>query len=77
VTFRDGTMAARAGTAAWAQGRIELVFYSALEPNQIKACKEAFEKDNAAIELEFVLDSTGIVTAKVLAGKAKPQADVV
>jgi iron(III) transport system substrate-binding protein len=63
--------------AAMSQNRTELLVYSALEADQIKAYKEAFEKDNPAIELKFVRDSTGIVTAKLLAEKANPQADVV
>jgi iron(III) transport system substrate-binding protein len=63
--------------AAAAQGRTELLVYSALEADQIKAYKEAFEKDNPGVELKFVRDSTGIVTAKLMAEKANPQADVV
>lgn len=62
---------------ATAQGKTELLVYSALEADQIKAYKEAFESDHPAIELKFVRDSTGIVTAKLLAEKARPQADVV
>lgn len=63
--------------AALAQGKTELLVYSALEADQIKAYKEAFERENPAIDLKFVRDSTGIVTAKLLAEKANPQADVV
>lgn len=62
---------------AAAQGKTELLVYTALEADQIKAYKEAFEKTNPSIELKFVRDSTGIVTAKLLAEKANPQADVV
>lgn len=62
---------------AAAQGKTELLVYSALEADQIKVYKEAFEGDHPAIELKFVRDSTGIVTAKLLAEKARPQADVV
>lgn len=69
--------AAALAPMAMAQGRTELLVYSALEADQIKAYKEAFEKQNPAVELKFVRDSTGIVTAKLLAEKANPQADVV
>ncbi len=62
---------------AAAQARTELLVYSALEADQIKAYQTAFEKDHPEIELKFVRDSTGIVTAKLLAEKANPQADVV
>lgn len=63
--------------AATAQNKTELLVYTALEADQIKAYKEGFEKVNPNIELKFVRDSTGIVTAKLLAEKANPQADVV
>jgi len=66
-----------AAAASFAQTRTELLVYSALEADQIKLYKEAFEKDNPSVELKFVRDSTGIVTAKLLAEKANPQADVV
>src|SRR4249920_2878001 len=66
-----------AAGASFAQARTELLVYSALEADQIKLYKEAFEKDNPSVELKFVRDSTGIVTAKLLAEKANPQADVV
>ncbi|MBA4266187.1 MAG: putative 2-aminoethylphosphonate ABC transporter substrate-binding protein [Comamonadaceae bacterium] len=60
-----------------AQSKTELLVYSALEADQIKAYEEAFEKAHPNIDLKFVRDSTGIVTAKLLAEKANPQADVV
>ena len=62
---------------AAAQGKTELLVYTALEADQIKAYQDAFEKDHPNIALKFVRDSTGIVTAKLLAEKANPQADVV
>jgi iron(III) transport system substrate-binding protein len=60
-----------------AQDKRVLLVYSALEADQIKLYKEGFEKEHPGIELKFVRDSTGIVTAKLLAEKANPQADVV
>jgi iron(III) transport system substrate-binding protein len=59
--------------AASAQGRTELLVYTALEADQVQAYKAAFEKENPSVELKFVRDSTGIVTAKLLAEKANPQ----
>ena len=44
--------------AASAQGRTELLVYTALEADQVQAYKAAFEKDNPSIELKFVRDST-------------------
>lgn len=68
--------AALAATGAWAQ-KTELLVYTALETDQLKAYSESFNKTNPNIELKFVRDSTGVITAKLLAEKANPQADVV
>ncbi len=57
--------------------KTELLVYSALEADQIKAYKVGFEKVHPEIELKFVRDSTGIITARLLAEKANPQADVI
>lgn len=57
--------------------KTELLVYSALEADQIKAYKVSFEKAHPEIELKFVRDSTGIITARLLAEKANPQADVI
>ncbi|MFY0100167.1 extracellular solute-binding protein, partial [Acinetobacter baumannii] len=54
-----------------------LTVYTALEADQIKAYQAAFQKANPDIEIKWVRDSTGIVTAKLLAEKANPQADVI
>src|SRR5262245_52669812 len=57
--------------------KTQLTVYTALETDQIKAYQTAFEKANPTIEIVWVRDSTGIVTAKLLAEKANPKADVV
>jgi iron(III) transport system substrate-binding protein len=67
---------ALAAASAWAQ-KTELLVYTALETDQLKAYTESFNKTNPNIELKFVRDSTGVITAKVLAEKANPQADVI
>jgi iron(III) transport system substrate-binding protein len=61
---------------AWAQ-KTELLVYTALETDQIKAYETAFNKAYPDITLKWVRDSTGVITAKVLAEKANPQADIV
>jgi iron(III) transport system substrate-binding protein len=70
-----------AGAAAMfalgAQAQTKLTVYTALESDQLKAYKEAFEKDVKGIELVFVRDSTGVITAKLLAEKNNPRADIV
>ena len=64
-----------AGTAL-AQ-KTQLLVYTALETDQLKAYQEGFNKAYPDIELKWVRDSTGVITAKLLAEKANPQADVV
>jgi iron(III) transport system substrate-binding protein len=67
---------AAAAAPAWAQ-KTELLVYTALETDQLKAYTESFQKTNPNIDLKFVRDSTGVITAKVLAEKANPQADII
>ena len=54
-----------------------LTVYTALEADQLKAYQQKFEQDTPGVKLRWVRDSTGIITAKLLAEKANPQADVV
>ncbi len=63
-------------TAAWAQ-KTELLVYTALETDQLKAYSESFNKTYPDIELKYVRDSTGVITARLLAEKANPQADAI
>jgi iron(III) transport system substrate-binding protein len=67
---------AAAATGALAQ-KTELLVYTALETDQLKAYTESFNKTNPNIDLKFVRDSTGVITAKLLAEKANPQADAI
>ncbi len=62
--------------AALAQ-KTQLTVYTALETDQLKAYEAGFNKVEPNIELKWVRDSTGVITAKLLAEKANPQADVV
>ena len=80
--FRRASLIAAAGAAAaiFASGALaqtKLTVYTALESDQLKAYKEAFKKDVKDVELVFVRDSTGVVTAKLLAEKNNPRADIV
>jgi iron(III) transport system substrate-binding protein len=63
--------------AGMAHAETTLVVYTALEADQLKAYQARFESDNPDVKLRWVRDSTGIITAKLLAEKAAPQADVV
>jgi iron(III) transport system substrate-binding protein len=55
----------------------DLTVYTALEADQLKAYKAAFEQANPDVKIQWVRDSTGIITAKLLAEKSNPKADVV
>src|SRR5205085_12049098 len=57
--------------------KTELLVYTALETDQIKAYEEAFTKATPDVAIKWVRDSTGVITAKLLAEKANPQADLV
>jgi iron(III) transport system substrate-binding protein len=63
-----------AGSATAAE---EILVYTALEDDEIPGYLEIFQKTHPEITVKIVRDSTGIVTAKLLAEKDNPQADVV
>ncbi|RYG07974.1 MAG: extracellular solute-binding protein, partial [Burkholderiales bacterium] len=70
-----------AGLAAFTAGafaqKTQLLVYTALETDQLKAYQEAFNRVQPDIEIKWVRDSTGVIIAKLLAEKANPQADAV
>jgi len=55
----------------------KLVVYTAAEADQLPAYEASFEQAHPDIDLVWVRDSTGVVTAKLLAEKKAPQADAV
>jgi iron(III) transport system substrate-binding protein len=71
-----GAVLVAASFGALAQ-KTTLTVYTALETDQIKAYETGFNKVNPNIEIKWVRDSTGVITAKLLAEKGNPQADVV
>ena len=84
MNFRISTVGkalAALGLSAMAFGvaaqKTQLTVYTALETDQLKAYQAGFEKANPNIEIVWVRDSTGVITAKLLAEKANPKADVV
>jgi iron(III) transport system substrate-binding protein len=58
-------------------GAEELLVYTALEDDEIPIYLDLFKKAHPDIQVKIVRDSTGIVTAKLLAEKDNPRADVV
>ena len=67
---------AAAAPLATAQ-RTPLLVYTALETDQLKGFKDSIEAAIKDVEIRWVRDSTGVVTAKLLAEKANPQADLI
>ena len=55
----------------------ELTVYTAVEAEDLKKYAKRFNEDHPDIKIKWVRDSTGIVTAKLLAEKDNPRADVV
>ncbi|MFT5259283.1 MAG: iron(III) transport system substrate-binding protein [Saprospiraceae bacterium] len=55
----------------------ELTVYTAVEAEDLTRYADAFNVDYPDVQINWVRDSTGIMTAKLLAEKNNPQADVV
>jgi iron(III) transport system substrate-binding protein len=72
-----GATAALAVFAFSAQADTVLKVYTALEEEQLPVYKAAFEKANPGITIEWQRDSTGVITARLLAEKENRQADAV
>ena len=71
-----GAALVAASGSALAQ-KTQLLVYTALETDQLKAYEQGFYKEVPDVEIRWVRDSTGVITAKLLAEKANPQADAV
>ena len=54
-----------------------LTVYTAVEAEDLKRYAAEFNKDHPDIKIRWVRDSTGIVTAKLLAEKNNPRADII
>ena len=81
--FRNGLIAsvaavtcALASAPVYAQ-KTTLNVYTALENDQLGPYKQAFEALHPEIEIAWVRDSTGVITARFLAEKDNPRADVI
>ncbi|HRD75656.1 MAG TPA: putative 2-aminoethylphosphonate ABC transporter substrate-binding protein [Hyphomicrobiaceae bacterium] len=57
--------------------KTKLTTYTALENDQLATFKAEIEKAVPEVEIEWVRDSTGVITARILAEKAAPKADIV
>ena len=79
--IRRGVAAAAAAVASLALAAgapaATLTVYTAVEAEDLKKYAARFNEDHPDIEIKWVRDSTGIVTAKLLAEKDNPKADVI
>ncbi|WP_264211415.1 putative 2-aminoethylphosphonate ABC transporter substrate-binding protein [Leisingera thetidis] len=64
-------------TACAAVAGTELTVYTAVEAEDLARYAETFNQTHPDIKINWVRDSTGIITAKLLAERDNPQADVV
>ncbi|MBD2304463.1 putative 2-aminoethylphosphonate ABC transporter substrate-binding protein [Chroococcidiopsis sp. FACHB-1243] len=72
-TATNTTNVAQTGTASAST----ITVYTALEDDQIKEYLALFQKEHPDLKVNIVRDSTGVVTAKLLAEKDNPRADAV
>jgi len=71
------TLAVSGLAPAPAAAQNALTVYTAVEADDLKKYAARFNEDHPNIQIKWVRDSTGVVTAKLLAEKANPQADVI
>lgn len=60
-----------------AYSKTELIVYTAIETELLNEYKTRFESKHPDININWVRDSTGIITAKLLAERDAPKADIV
>ncbi|MEZ5774157.1 MAG: putative 2-aminoethylphosphonate ABC transporter substrate-binding protein [Hyphomicrobiaceae bacterium] len=72
-----GALVSMLGLAAPAAAQTELTVYTAVEAEDLQRYAETFNKAHPDIKINWVRDSTGVITAKLLAEKDNPQADVI
>jgi iron(III) transport system substrate-binding protein len=83
MRLRVGVLAALAALAAtwwWpeaSRAQTALTVYTAVEADDLKKYAARFNEDHPNIQIKWVRDSTGVITAKLLAEKANPQGDVI
>jgi iron(III) transport system substrate-binding protein len=72
-----GALLAGALALPAAAQKTKLTVYTALENDQLAPFKAEIEKAVPDVEVEWVRDSTGVITARFLAEKDNPKADIV
>jgi iron(III) transport system substrate-binding protein len=71
------TLAFAAGLSSAALAQTKLTIYTALENDQLAPFKADIEKAVPGVQVNWVRDSTGVITARFLAEKSSPKADMV
>ena len=71
------TLALSASLGSVAAAQTKLTIYTALENDQLAPFKAEIEKAVPGVQVDWVRDSTGVITARFLAEKASPRADMV
>ena len=71
IVLAVGALAAPAGAQQ------ALTVYTAVEADDLKKYAARFNEDHPNIQIKWIRDSTGVITAKLLAEKANPQGDVI
>jgi iron(III) transport system substrate-binding protein len=66
-----------ASPTTFAQSRTKLQVYSTLEPANIAEFKRAFEQDNPDIEIVWIRDSTGVITARIVSEGDRQRGDAI
>jgi iron(III) transport system substrate-binding protein len=72
-----GVLLAFGATTATAQDHVKLEVYSTLEIENLKDFKKAFEAENPGIEILWNRDSTGVITARILAEQGVQRGDAI
>lgn len=63
--------------ADFAQAQTKLTVYTALENDQLVPFKNLIQSGAPDVEVEWVRDSTGVITSRFIAEKDNPRADIV
>ncbi|MDY7218340.1 putative 2-aminoethylphosphonate ABC transporter substrate-binding protein [Denitrificimonas sp. JX-1] len=75
--FKSVLALALCSVIAGVQAQTELTVYTGLEADSLKKYAQRFNEDHPDIKINWVRDSTGVITARLLAEKDNPRADVV
>ncbi|MBO6170895.1 MAG: putative 2-aminoethylphosphonate ABC transporter substrate-binding protein [Desulfovibrio sp.] len=67
----------QAGSGVGVAAAEELVVYTAIEPEWLPRYKKSFEDAHPDITIKWVRETTGVITARLLAEKDAPKADAV